>query len=32
MTASQQPGQSITRWAKNTVRTFQHLNKVLAGI
>jgi hypothetical protein len=32
MTATQQPGKPFTRWAKTTVRTFQHLNKVLAGI
>ena len=32
MTATQQPGKSVTQWAKSTIRTFQHLNKVLAGI
>ena len=31
MTATQ-PGKSVTRWAKSTIRTLQHLNKVLAGI
>jgi hypothetical protein len=32
MTATQQPGKPVTRWAKSAIRTFQHLNKVLAGI
>ena len=32
MTATQQPGKPVTRWAKSTIRTLQHLNKVLAGI
>ena len=32
MTATQQPGKPVIRWAKTRVRTFQHLNKVLAGI
>jgi hypothetical protein len=32
MTATQQPGKPFTRWAKNTIQTLQHLNKVLAGI
>jgi hypothetical protein len=32
MTATQQPGKPFTRWAKSTIRTLQHLNKVLAGI
>ena len=32
MTATQQPGKPFTRWTKTTVRTLQHLNKVLAGI
>jgi len=31
MTATQQPGKPITRWAK-TIRSLQHFNKVLAGI
>jgi len=31
MTATQ-PGKPFTRWAKSTIRTLQHLNKVLAGI
>ena len=32
MTATRQPGKPFTRWAKSTVRTLQHLTKVLAGI
>jgi hypothetical protein len=32
MTATQQPGKPLTRWTKTTIRTLQHLNKVLAGI
>jgi hypothetical protein len=32
LTATQQPGKPFTRWAKSTIRTLQHLNKVLAGI
>jgi len=32
MTATQQPGKPVTRWAKSTIRTLQHVNKVLAGI
>jgi hypothetical protein len=32
MTATQKPGRSVSRWAKSTIRTLQHLNKVLAGI
>jgi hypothetical protein len=32
MTATQQPGNPLTRWAKRAIRTLQHFNKVLAGI
>jgi hypothetical protein len=32
MTATQQPGNPFTRWAKRAIRTLQHFNKVLAGI
>jgi hypothetical protein len=32
MTATQQPGKPVTQWAKSTIRTLQHLNKMLAGI
>jgi hypothetical protein len=32
MTATQQPGKPVTRWAKSMIRTLQHWNKVLAGI
>jgi len=32
MTATQQPGNPFTRWAKHAIRTLQHFNKVLAGI
>jgi hypothetical protein len=32
MTATQQPDNPVTRWAKSTIRTLQHLNKVLAAI
>ena len=32
MTATQQPGKPLTRWAKRAIRTLQHFNKVLAGI
>jgi hypothetical protein len=32
MSATEQPGKSVTRWAKSTIRTLQHLNRVLAGI
>ena len=32
MTATQQPGKPFTRRVKSTIRTLQHLNKVLAGI
>ena len=31
MTATQQPGKPVTRWAK-MIRTLQHWNKMLAGI
>ena len=32
MSATQQNGKPFTRWAKSTIRTLQHWNKVLAGI
>jgi hypothetical protein len=32
MTATQQTGSPVTRWAKSTIRILQHLNKVLAAI
>jgi hypothetical protein len=32
MTATQQPGKPVTRWAKSMIRTLQHWNTVLAGI
>jgi hypothetical protein len=32
MSATQQPGKPFTRWAKSTIRTLLHVNKVLAGI
>jgi hypothetical protein len=31
MTATQQPGEPITRWTR-MIRRLQHVNKVLAGI
>jgi hypothetical protein len=30
MTATQQPGKPVTRWANSAIRTLQHWNKVLA--
>ena len=32
MTATQQPGKPVTRWAKSVIQTLQHWNKELAGI